>query len=117
MKIKYIFILILVIELFLQMNRLINKVNYFEINQDVSLEKSIAKSTKQQFSNPQKILVYYNGTSEQSKSIVLNVKEIFNYNKINYKLVDIGEEVSTKEYSTFIFASDTFIGFKKVMFD
>ena len=117
MKIKYIFILILVIELFLQMNRLINKVNYFEINQDVSLEKSIAKSTKQQFSNPQKILVYYNGTSEQSKSIVLNVKEIFNYNKINYKLVDIGEEVSTKEYSTFIFATDTFIGFKKVMFD
>ncbi|MBP6126021.1 MAG: DUF2194 domain-containing protein [Leptotrichiaceae bacterium] len=99
------------------MNRLINKVNYFEINQDVSLEKSIAKSTKQQFSNPQKILVYYNGTSEQSKSIVLNVKEIFNYNKINYKLVDIGEEVSTKEYSTFIFATDTFIGFKKVMFD
>ena len=51
MKIKYIFILILVIELFLQMNRLINKVNYFEINQDVSLEKSIAKSTKQQFPN------------------------------------------------------------------
>ena len=90
MKIKYIFILILVIELFLQMNRLINKVNYFEINQDVSLEKSIAKSTKQQFSNPQKILVYYNGTSEQSKSIVLNVKEIFNYNKIKLFSKEIG---------------------------
>ena len=117
MKFKYLFILILVIELCLQMNRLINKGNYFSINQEISLEKGDSKSTEKHFSHPQKILVYYNSTSEQSKKIMENLGEVFKYNKINYTLSDIGEEISTENYDTFIFATDTFIGFRKTMFD
>lgn len=62
-------------------------------------------------------MVFYNQQSEQSKNITQNLKETFLYNKVNYKLVDIGEIISIKEYDTFIFATETFIGFRKPMFE
>ena len=117
MKFRYFFIIILVIELFLQINRIVNKGNYFSVKQEVSLEKAAAKSSKVKFEHPQKILVYQNTASEQSQRITKNLEEAFKYNKINYKLVDIGEVVPTAEYDVFVFATDTFIGFHREMFD
>ena len=117
MKFKYFFIIILVIELFLQINRIVNKGNYFSVKQEVSLEKGSAKSSKAKLEHSQKILVYHNKTSEQSQRIIKNLEEAFKYNKIDYKMVDIGEIVPTNEYDVFVFATDTFIGFRKAMFD
>ena len=117
MKFKYFFIIILVIELFLQINRIVNKGNYFSVKQEVSLEKAPAKSSKAKLEHSQKILIYYNKTSEQSQRIIENLEEAFKYNKIDYKKADIGEVVPTSEYDIFVFATDTFIGFQKVMFD
>ena len=90
MKFKYFFIIILVIELFLQINRIVNKGNYFSVKQEVSLEKGSAKSSKAKLEHSQKILVYHNKTSEQSQRIIKNLEEAFKYNKIDYKMVDIG---------------------------
>lgn len=117
MKFRYFFIIILVVELFLQINRIVNKGNYFSVKQEISFEKAVAKSSKVKFEHPQKILVYQNTASEQSKRITKNLEEAFKYNKINYKLIDIGEVVPIAEYDVFVFATDTFIGFYREMFD
>ena len=52
MKFRYFFIIILVIELFLQINRIVNKGNYFSVKQEISFEKAIAKSSKVKFEHP-----------------------------------------------------------------
>ena len=117
MKFKYFFIIILVIELFLQINRIINKGNYFSVKQEFSMVKSPAKSSNYKFTHSQKMLVYYNKNSEQSLKITGNLKEAFKYNKINYTLVDIGEVIPIEEYDTFVFSTDSFIGFHREMFD
>lgn len=117
MKFRYFFIIILVIGIILQISRMVRKEDYFTIKQEFTFEKAPAKNTTYIFKNPQKILVYYNKNSEQSKRILKNLQETFKFTKTDYVLKDIGEIVPTNEYSTFIFATDTYIGFTKEMFD
>lgn len=117
MKFKYFFIIILIIELFLQVNRIVNKGSYFSISQEVSFEKKAPKNSKYPFKRTQKMLVYYNKKSEQSMNILYNLEHMFKYNKINYTVADIGEIIPTSDYDTFIFATETFIGFQKSMFE
>jgi hypothetical protein len=117
MKFRYFFIIILAIGIFLQFDRMIRKEDYFSIKQEFSFNKASAKNTSYKFNHPQKTLVYYSKGSEQSKRILKNVEETFKYTKEDYTVKDVSEVVPTAEYDTFIFATNTFIGFRRETFD
>ena len=117
MKFRYFFIIILAIGIFLQFDRMIRKEDYFSIKQEFSFNKAPAKNTSYKFNHPQKTLVYYSKGSEQSKRILKNVEETFKYTKEDYTVKDVSEVVPTAEYDTFIFATNTFIGFRRETFD
>lgn len=116
-KFIYFFIAIFIIVLILQINRVIDKGGFFSLEQNFSFDKKPAKNTTFTFDKPQKMLVFYNGKSSQSKDILKNLEESFKFNKINYTLADIGNIVSTAGYDTFIFATDSFIGLQKSTFE
>lgn len=118
LKFRYFFIMILLIELFLQIGRMIDANNYFSIKQIHRFDTIVkTKNTNYKFNNPQKKLIYYNKGSEQSVKILENIEKVFKYNKIDYQVVNIDEVVSVNNYDTFIFATDNFLGFHKVIFD
>jgi len=116
-KFIYFFIAIFIIVLILQINRVIDKGGFFSLEQNFSFDKKPAKNTIFTFDKPQKMLVFYNEKSSQSKDILKNLEESFIFNKINYTLADIGNIVSTDGYETFIFATDSFIGLQKSTFE
>ena len=116
-KFIYFFIAIFIIVLILQINRVIDKGGFFSLEQNFSFDKKPAKNTAFTFDKPQKMLVFYNEKSSQSKDILKNLEESFIFNKINYTLADIGNIVSTDGYDTFIFATDSFIGLQKSTFE
>ena len=116
-KFIYFFIAIFIIVLILQINRVIDKGGFFSLEQNFSFDKKPAKNTTFTFDKPQKMLVFYNKKSSQSKDILKNLEEAFIFNKINYTLADIGNIISTDGYDTFIFATDSFIGLQKSTFE
>lgn len=116
-KFIYFFIAIFIIVLILQLNRIVNKGGYFSLEQNFSFDKKPAKNTTFIFDKPQKMLVFYNKKSSQSKDILKNLEETFIFNKINYTLADIEKPVSVEGYDTFIFATDSFIGLQKSTFE
>lgn len=116
-KFFYFFIAIFIIVLILQLNRIINKEGYFSLEQNFSFDKKDAKNTTFTFDKPQKMLVFYNEKSLQSKYILKSLEETFTFNKINYTLANIEKPVSIEGYDTFIFATDSFIGLQKSTFE
>ena len=116
-KFIYFFIAIFIIVLILQINRVIDKGGFFSLEQNFSFDKKPAKNTTFTFDKPQKMLVFYNKKSSQSKDILKNLEEAFIFNKVNYTLADIGDIVSITGYDTFIFATDSFIGLQKSTFE
>ena len=85
-KFIYFFIAIFIIVLILQINRVIDKGGFFSLEQNFSFDKKPAKNTIFTFDKPQKMLVFYNEKSSQSKDILKNLEESFIFNKINYTL-------------------------------
>ncbi len=117
MKFRYFFIIILGLGIFLQFSRMVRKEDYFAIKQEFSFNKAPAKNTTYKFDHPQKVLVYYSKGSDKSKKILENLEQTFKFSKVNYTVKDVSEIVPTGEYDSFIFATNTFIGFRKEIFD
>lgn len=70
MKFRYFFILILIIAVLLQANRVIEKSSYLSLKQNISFEKEPAKNSTLDIENESKYLIFYNPKSESSKSFI-----------------------------------------------
>lgn len=117
MKFKYFFIIILLIAGILQFNRIMDKGKYFSVKQEFSFEKSPAKNTSLIFEHPQKYLIFYNPSSASSKNILYNLRKTFEFTKAQFDIADITATPDISKYDYFIFATDDFLGFKKIIFE
>lgn len=117
MKFKYFFIIILLVAGILQFNRIMDKGKYFSVKQEFSFKKSSAKNTSLIFEHPQRYLIFYNPSSTLSKNILYNLRKTFEFTKVQFDIADITAVPDTSNYDYFIFATDDFLGFKKIIFE
>lgn len=117
MKFRYFFILILIIAVLLQANRVIEKSSYLSLKQNISFEKEPAKNSTLDIENESKYLIFYNPKSESSKKALYNLEKIFEFTKNEFSVVKITDVPDISTYKYFIFATDDFIGFRKKVFE
>lgn len=117
MKFKYFFIIILLLAGILQFNRIMDKGKYFSVKQEFTFEKAPAKNTTLTFENPQKYLIFYNPSSKVSKDILYNLEKTFEFTKAEFDIVKITDTPDISKYDYFIFVTDNFLGFKKIIFE
>lgn len=113
MKSKYFVFLILLLAGMVQGIRFLNKGDYFTLEQKYSFKPINLENIETSLENYQKYLIFYSKENNLSQEILENLEEVFKFNKIPYKKIEIGENIDISSYQNFIFVTDIFLGFRK----